>query len=286
VSPPRLIATDLDGTLVRPDDTISPRTVAALARARYSGAVVVLVTGRPVRWLHRVYRHLDAYPAICGNGAVIYDPATDTVRDDRPLAAEILHEVCTRLRAAVPGIRFAVEVDSGRSMLHEDGYELRWDADDPAVRMVAGSELTAVSAIKLLARAPEKDPDRLAALIRSAVDGAVEVTHSSSSGLVEMSAAGITKATGLALLAAESGVAAEDVVAFGDMPNDVPMLRWAGRGIVVANAHPEAHAAADDVTLSNVDDGVAVYLERYFPELLAAQAWSDPAADAAGPATR
>ncbi|HWB38139.1 MAG TPA: HAD hydrolase family protein, partial [Rugosimonospora sp.] len=85
------------------------------------------------------------------------------------------------------------------------------------------------------------------------------------SGLVEISAAGITKATGLALLAAEYAVAPEDVVAFGDMPNDVPMLHWAGRAVAVANAHPEALAAADDVTLSNVDDGVAAYLERWFP---------------------
>jgi hydroxymethylpyrimidine pyrophosphatase-like HAD family hydrolase len=98
------------------------------------------------------------------------------------------------------------------------------------------------------------------------VDGAVEVTHSSSSGLVEMSAAGITKATGLALLAAEYGVQPADVVAFGDMPNDVPMLTWAGRGVAVANAHAEARDAADELTLSNVDDGVAVYLERWFPE--------------------
>jgi hydroxymethylpyrimidine pyrophosphatase-like HAD family hydrolase len=178
--------------------------------------------------------------------------------------------VCTRLRAAVPGIRFAVEIDGGRSMLHEDGYELRWDLNDPAVRMVTGTELTSVSAIKLLARAPERNPDLLAAQIRSVVDSAVEVTHSSTSGLVEMSAAGITKASGLTVFAADHGVDARDVVAFGDMPNDVPMLHWAGHGVAVANAHPEALAAADAVTLSNVDDGVAVYLERFFPAPVAA----------------
>lgn len=264
--PPRLIATDLDGTLVRPDDTISARTVDALARAATAGTVVVLVTGRPARWLPRVYRDLAAaYPAICGNGAAVYDPVTGTVRDARPFAAAVLEDICTRLRAAIPGIAFAVEIDGGRAMLHEASYELRWDTGDPAVRMVTSAELTAQDAIKLLARAPEKDPDRLAAAIRTVVAMAGEVTHSSTSGLVEISAAGITKATGLALLAAEYAVAPEDVVAFGDMPNDVPMLHWAGRAVAVANAHPEALAAADDVTLSNVDDGVAAYLERWFP---------------------
>jgi Cof subfamily protein (haloacid dehalogenase superfamily) len=266
VNPPRLIATDLDGTLVRPDDTISERTVSALARAAAAGTRVVLVTGRPARWLPRVYTALAAsYPAICGNGAAIYDPVTETVRDARPLAVHVLQDVCTRLRAHIPGIRFAVEVDGGRAMLHEQGYELRWDLGDPAVRMVTGVELTTVSAIKLLARAPDRDADRLSARIRSLVDRSVEVTHSSSTGLVEMSAAGITKASGLAAFADAHGVDARDAVAFGDMPNDVPMLRWAGHGVAVANAHPEALAVADDVTLSNVDDGVAVYLERWYP---------------------
>jgi Cof subfamily protein (haloacid dehalogenase superfamily) len=266
VTRPLLIATDLDGTLVRDDDTISDRTARTLARAAAAGTVVVLVTGRPVRWLPRVYQQLAAgYPAICGNGAAIYDPAGDTVRDVRPLAVEVLASVCDRLRAAVPGIVFAVEVDGGRAMLHEQGYELRWDLGDPAVRVVDSAELTTVSAVKLLARAPEKDPDRLATAIRGAVGDAVEVTHSSTSGLVEMSAAGITKATGLALVAAEHGVSAADAVAFGDMPNDVPMLTWAGRAVAVANAHPEALAAADEVTLSNMDDGVAAWLESHFP---------------------
>src|SRR5690242_3008973 len=124
---PRLIATDLDGTLVTPNDTVSERSAAALARATAAGCRVVLVTGRPVRWLPPIYRQLGgAYPAVCGNGAAVYDPVTNAVLDTSPLPAEVLVEVCARLREAIPGIAFAVEIEGGRSMLHEQEYELRW----------------------------------------------------------------------------------------------------------------------------------------------------------------
>ena len=260
---PRLIATDLDGTLIGPDDRISPRNIKALAAASAAGSAVVLVTGRPVRWLPAVYAQLGSpYPAICANGAVDYDPVTDLVHEARPLSPTVLAQACTRLAAAIPGIAFAVEIEGGRRMLHEPAYPLFWDTTEPGVAEAPLSRLVAQPAVKLLARGGTRDPDEFSELIRTAVDGLVEVTHSSSSGLVEMSATGVTKATGLAALSERLGIAAADVLAFGDMPNDVPMLRWAGRGIAVANAHPQARAAADGYTLSNVDDGVAAYLER------------------------
>ncbi|GAA3280907.1 hypothetical protein GCM10020218_033970 [Dactylosporangium vinaceum] len=95
--------------------------------------------------------------------------------------------------------------------------------------------------------------------------GLAEATNSSSSGMVEVSAAGVTKASALALVARSHSVTAADVVAFGDMPNDLPMLTWAGRGVAMANAHPAVRAAASDVTKhTNEDDGVAEYLERLY----------------------
>jgi hydroxymethylpyrimidine pyrophosphatase-like HAD family hydrolase len=256
---PRLIATDLDGTLVGRDDRVSPRNAKALAAAHASGIAVVLVTGRPLRWLPGVYAQLAApYPAICANGAVDYDPALDVVHEARPLSPSVLAQVCTRLAGAVPGLAFAAEIEGGRRLLRESGYPVLWDTDAYEVPL---AELVAHPAVKLLARGGRRDPDEFAALIRTTVEGLVEVTHSSTTGLVEMSATGVTKATGLAALCERLGIAAEDVLAFGDMPNDVTMLRWAGCGIAVANAHPAAKAAADGYTLSNVDDGVAVYLE-------------------------
>ncbi|MFK3982514.1 HAD family hydrolase [Micromonospora sp. NPDC050397] len=260
---PRLVATDLDGTLVREDRAVSARTADALARATAAGTRVVLVTGRPIRWLAGVYEQLHApVPAICANGAVVYDPVEDVVLRADPLAPELLAEVARRLRAEVPGVRLAVEITDGRQMRHEADWPLRWEVGDPAVRRITSpEELFSVPAVKLLARAGTQDPDVFVRVVAGALAGMAEATHSSSSGLVEISAAGVTKAAGLAWLCARDGVRADQVVAFGDMPNDLPMLAWAGHAVAVANAHPAVLEVADVVTLSNEEDGVAAYLE-------------------------
>jgi Cof subfamily protein (haloacid dehalogenase superfamily) len=259
---PVLVATDLDGTLVRSDGTISARTVEVLSGISAGGTHIVLVTGRPVRWMSTVYDQLPLpLPAVCANGAVVYDPVSDEVLRADPLAPELLTQICRRLREILPDAVFAVEIDDGRSMRHEPRYPLRWDAERVVVRRCDTLvELCAAPAVKLLVRSAERDSDALLAAVLSCVDGQVEATHSSASGLVEISAAGVTKAAGLAWLCERIGVAPADVLAFGDMPNDVPMLTWAGRAVCVANAHPAALAVADEVTLSHDEDGVAAYL--------------------------
>jgi Cof subfamily protein (haloacid dehalogenase superfamily) len=263
---PRLVATDIDGTLLRDDRTLSPRTSAVLARIAAAGTPVVLVTGRPIRWLALVYEQLaEPLPAICANGAVVYDPVTDTVLRADPLAPELLAEVARRLRAEVPDVSFAVEIVDSRQMRHEAHYPLRWDADLEAIRAIESpEELLAVPAVKLLARAGEQDPDTFVRVVAAALQGLAEATHSSYSGLVEISAAGVTKAAGLAWYAARLGIDERDVLAFGDMPNDVPMLTWAGRAVAVANAHPAVLEIAHEVTGANEADGVAAYLEQVF----------------------
>lgn len=264
--PPRLVATDIDGTLLADDRRLSPRTAGVLARVTAGGTPVVLVTGRPIRWLQLVYDQLDEpLPAICANGAVVYDPIADEVLRADPLAPELLAEVARRLRAEVPGVSFAVEIVDSRQMRHEAHYPLRWDADADAIRAVESpEELLAAPAVKLLVRAGEQDPDVFVRVVAGALEGLAEATHSSYSGLIEISAAGVTKAAGLAWFAARLGVDERDVLAFGDMPNDVPMLTWAGRAVAVANAHPAVRAIADEVTEANTSDGVAAYLEKVF----------------------
>jgi hydroxymethylpyrimidine pyrophosphatase-like HAD family hydrolase len=133
---------------------------------------------------------------------------------------------------------------------------------------VAGDELTAGDASKLLVRiVGEGDPEALYNEVERLAADAVTVTHSGFAGLVEVAAAGVTKASGLAWIAEHYGVDPAKIVAFGDMPNDASMLRWAGRGVVVAGAHPAAAAAADAVTVGNDADGVAVYLDALLDEV-------------------
>jgi hydroxymethylpyrimidine pyrophosphatase-like HAD family hydrolase len=125
-------------------------------------------------------------------------------------------------------------------------------------------ELTARGIAKLLVRHEDMTGEELHRAASEALGALVETTWSSDDGLLEVGVGGVTKATALAAVASDVGVSPEDVVAFGDMPNDIAMLAWAGRGIAVADAHPDVLAVADDVTASNDDDGVAEYLSRWF----------------------
>ena len=260
---PGLVATDLDGTIVRSDGTVSEQTVAAMRAVEAAGVPFVMVTGRPVRWMADIadktgHRGL----AICANGAIAYDLHTETVVRSSLLQPGPAQEVVAALRAAVPGIAFAVE-RLGTGFAHESSYIPRWDSADPKA-IAEVEDLLTDGVVKLLARHEEIDSDSLLAAGRAAVGDGATLTHSASGGLLEISAAGVSKASGLAAYAEELGVLATDVVAFGDMPNDLPMLAWAGRSYAVANAHHEVLAAADEVIASNDDDGVAVTLARWF----------------------
>ncbi len=256
----RLFASDLDGTLVRSDGTISARSRAAIAAVEDAGSVFVMVTGRPPRWMSGVARDAGHHGlAICANGAVVYDLHTEQVVTSHLLEADTALDVVAALRRDVPGIAFARESGTAR-FGHEPAYRPRWDQDDKDVLDV--DELVVGGVVKLLARHEEMSGDELLAAARASLGDQVETTHSSADGLLEISARGISKATGLAALAERHGLDAADCVAFGDMPNDLPMLVWAGRGYAVANAHPEVLDAADEVTSSNDDDGVAQVLER------------------------
>jgi len=259
-----LIATDLDGTLLRRDRTISSYTSSVLSRLDTADIPVVLVTGRPIRWLSRVYGQLSRpLPAVCANGAVVYDPVADRVLRANPLEPTALAEVTQRLRDEVPEVRLAVEILDGRQMRHDADYPIEWDFDQLDIRPVeTPSDLVSVPAVKLLVRAGQRDPDAFAAMVGRAVAGLAEATHSSHSGLVEVSAAGVTKAAGLAWFCHRAGIQADEVLAFGDMPNDIPMLTWAGRAVAVGNAHPAVKEIADEVVDSNEDDGVARYLDE------------------------
>lgn len=259
----RLVASDIDGTLIDSERTLSPRTLDVLGRLPVP---LVLVTGRPLRWLQQLYDQLPApLPAVCANGAVIYDPHRDEVVRTQPLTDETLLDVVKSLRDEVPDVSLAVEVADGREFLHEETWTVRWEQDKRVVRVITSpDELTSVPAVKLLARSESADPDDFLTLISQTLGDRAEATRSSSSALVEISAAGVTKAAGLAWYCERVGVTAAQVVAFGDMPNDIPLLTWAGHGVAMGNAHPALRAIADGMTGTNDADGVAAYLTSVF----------------------
>jgi Cof subfamily protein (haloacid dehalogenase superfamily) len=253
-----LVASDIDGTLIHTDGTLSPRTAEVLSALPVPA---VLVTGRPVRWLRQLYDQMaEPLPAICANGAVIYDPDTDEVLQASPLSVELLLDVTKRLREAVPDIVLAVEIEHGRSFRYERGWPVSGGGHKEVRVLSTPDELTSAPAAKLLVRSASSAPDAFYELVSRTLGDAAVATHSSTSALVEISAAGVTKAAGLAWLCEREGIPQDRVLAFGDMPNDVPMMTWAGRSVAMANAHPAVREVADEETLSNDEDGVAVYL--------------------------
>ncbi|MFE1170949.1 Cof-type HAD-IIB family hydrolase [Streptomyces sp. NPDC058773] len=285
---PRLIATDLDGTLLHDDKTVSDRTIAALAAAERAGLEVFFVTGRPARWMGVVSDHVHGHGlAICANGAAVVDlHRGGRIVDVSPLERTAARQVVDALRSAAPGTSFAVERTGG---IH---YEPQYPPLllDPAAVVAPAEKLLADDfvpplrpedtdpdgpdggtdgpafpdqpVIKLLAHHPEMDPDAFLALARTAAGELATFTRSSPTALLEISGPGVSKAGTLARCCAERGIAPEEVVAFGDMPNDIAMLSWAGTAYAMSNAHPDVLAATTRRTASNNDDGVAAVIER------------------------
>ncbi|MEU8584968.1 HAD family hydrolase [Streptomyces abikoensis] len=265
VPPPfRLIATDLDGTLLRSDDTVSERTCAALASATAAGAAHIVVTGRTVAWTRHILDALDYRGlAVCGQGAQVYHAGEHrlltSVTLDRQLAALAL----AKIEAEVGPLRLAASRDGmDGDVLVGPGYRLQ-EGPLPVVPINEASELWAAPLNKVYLQHPTLDDDALAEVARAVAGGFVGVTMAGS-GIVELLPLGLSKATGLSLAARRLGVKAADTIAFGDMPNDVPMFGWAAHGVAMANAHPELKAVADEITASNEEDGIAVVLERLF----------------------
>jgi hydroxymethylpyrimidine pyrophosphatase-like HAD family hydrolase len=260
----RLVATDLDGTLLRSDGTISPRTRSALAALEKAGVALVVVTARPPRWMApigEITGHTGL--AICANGAVTYDLRAERIVDRCLLPLDVAAEAVGRLLAAVPEGKFGVE--TGDEFVCEPGYmRHQWDSElDAPTAEVA--DLVAMPSVKLLFGCPGWNLDDLSAVTVRAVGDLLEVTHSNPERVViELSVKGVTKATTLARFCKSKDIPREDVLAFGDMPNDLPLLAWTGTSYAVANAHPDVLAAVIRHTASNDADGVAQVLEGLF----------------------
>lgn len=275
-NPPRLVATDVDGTLLDDRDAVTPRTAAVLSRAAAAGARVVLVTGRPPRWIPPVVAKLPeglVRLCVCANGAVVYDAVDDRVLGARTLDPEAVRALATLSGELFPGCGLGVErvgnsvtgqvaLGSVDEFLTGPGYVHAWGAHDGGA--ASHEEILARPVTKLLIRAPELTSEQMLDALAPKVDGLADLTFSHPSGLLEASAPGITKAIGLAEVATHLGIGAAETIAFGDMPNDREMLSWAGTGVAMGNAHPDLVGLADEVTGPNSRDGIAEVLERWF----------------------
>ncbi len=259
--PYKLVATDLDGTLLRGDDTVSERTREALAAATAAGAAHIIVTGRAVPWTRGVLDDLGYQGiAVCGQGAQVYDAGAHRLLTSVTLDRQLAGLALSKLEAEVGPLALAASRDGlDGDVLVGPGYQVQGALparylDDPAA--VWSAPLN-----KLYIQHPELDDDALVQVARQTVGSLVDIVMAGP-GIVEILPLGLTKATGLSLAARRLGVKAAETIAFGDMPNDIPMFGWAAHGVAMANAHAELKAVADEVTTSNEEDGIAVVLER------------------------
>ncbi len=256
----RLVATDLDGTLLRPDGSVSERTVRAVRAAQAAGLLVVPVTGRPPRVTWEAASHAGLGPlGVCANGAAIVEIPTMAVVESVTIAAEICHEIVLSVRSLLPGVLFAVEdLDS---FTHEDGFmDPSWGWTDPAQEVDDIRRAIDGRCMKLVMRRPGWAAVELLAALQSEI---AERGHLTSSGLdwVEVGAPGVSKAYALERVCASLGVGVSEVLAVGDNHNDLTVLGWAAHAAAPANAIPEVLAAVDVVIPANTEDGVAVLLE-------------------------
>jgi Cof subfamily protein (haloacid dehalogenase superfamily) len=258
---PRLVATDLDGTLLRSDGTVSPRTREILVELDRSGVPVVFVTGRPLRWMEELWGSVGAHGlAIVANGAVVYDVTARRVRDVTGIGRETGLLLAKAITAELPGTAFAIETVDGLRL--GEGFTGRRPFPEETPRGPL-QEVWDQDAVKVLVRHPSVPFEELRDAVTAAV-GDLATPAWSMEGLVEISAPGITKAATLERVSAELGVEAADVVAFGDMPNDLAMLTWAGSSYAMANAHPSVLEVAAHVAPANDEDGVATVLAELF----------------------
>jgi hypothetical protein len=290
--PTRLVAFDLDGTLLGGDDRLSPRTVDVLDRARRGGLTLVAATGRSTLAARLALGRTDAIDhIISSNGAVHYDVRRDAVVAHHPIEPGLLASLYKKVNAGLDGVCWAWETPAG--IVPDCGFraltarldELSASAEGAAIslgRAAATSVKTmprtveppaaqamrlppSVPASKAMIAHPYLVSDRLLGRLKGCLPKTLSAA-SSSAVFVEVTAPGIDKAFGLRALCGQVGVERHEVMAFGDQLNDLSMLRWAGRGVAMANAHPLVLEAVVERAGRNVDDGVAAVVETLLSE--------------------
>ncbi|WP_444961329.1 HAD-IIB family hydrolase [Nocardiopsis sp. M1B1] len=236
---PRVIATDLDGTLLDAGGLVSERNRRALAAAAEAGVKVVVSTARPPRTTQHIAEQLPCAAVLCGNGSLAHVPGDEPLV--RAISPETARSVVEKINAELPGIGYGIE--TGTDFFHDADYHLEpWLSGEWVREVLEDTETLlrrATPITKLLVRARDIPVEELHRTAAAAVGSLAEVTYSGSYSLLELSAPGVNKGSTLAMVCERWGVAAEEVVAFGDMPNDLAALSWAGGGYAMASGHPD-----------------------------------------------
>jgi hypothetical protein len=258
-TPPRLILVDLDGTLVGADHTVSARNAAALERATAAGARVVIATGRPVRVLEPVRASLGRSIALCYNGAIVLDLASDQILEAHLLDGTVFRRAVEKVRES--GLRFLVATEGMPDVGIRGELGFRDSHEFPRGTL---AEICDAAMAKGLVRAMGDQFGPTWEAFSTGFPGELEVTRSGIDGLIEISRSGVSKGGIIDELARGWGIDPADAIAFGDMPNDLEMFRWAGRSVAMDNAEPEVKLAATEVGEHHDSDAVAQVLERWF----------------------
>jgi len=260
---PKLIGTDLDGTIVANYGFISERTKIAFTQAYKAGIHIYFVTGRPIRWMVEIKKNFDYGMGICANGALLYDFLNERTLEEWPFLVADQLEAVKRLREAIPPISFALEV--GEQFHREHRYSPKWDVGKDVAGVEKIEEIITTPSLKMLAKCSDGEftSDQMLEIATKELSGIATVTHSNSTdSLLEISADGVSKGATLARMAGRLGLSADDCVTFGDNPNDFSMLSWAGRSWAMADGHPDLLKYAKFQTDAHQEDGVAKVIEQ------------------------
>lgn len=254
---PRLVAIDVDGTLIGSDHEISGRTIDALAAVRAAGVLVAIASGRPFAVVGSLADHADW--VVSGNGTQVTHLESGEHRFEVTFPRAVAVAYVEAARRRIEGVRFSIVTDE--HIGYEPGFERFAPANAlPGVRVDDVLSIGGERIVRLIGYHGDLGPIELAPLLAD-LDPDLIAEYRGFGG-VEIGPHGVDKAVALGWLATHLGIGPADVWAFGDGINDVDMLRWAGRGIAMGNAHDDVLAVADEVTMSNDDHGVAVVLER------------------------
>ena len=259
---PKLIATDLDGTIVAHYGQISERTIAAFTKAHKMGVEIFFVTGRPPRWMAEIRDAFGFGNAICANGAMHYDLVNSKILEEWLIPVENQIEIAQILRKKIPGVNFAIEFEG--HFHREKNYVANWDIgiDNEGVDEI--EELATQPAFKMMARCSKNEftSDQMLEIAEHEISHLATVTHSApEDSIIEISAIGVSKGATLEKLAARAGFTAEDCVSFGDNPNDFSMLSWASRSWAMADGHPDSPKYSKFIAEPLKADGVAKVIE-------------------------